>query len=247
MSLETVKSSLERFSGFEVLPNGLRMNTHCVYPSNAVVRVLVFGAGDTFFVTDEGRAFREAIAAGATLDYKDKSFAKMTKSLGLAMDRGVIKSPTVTADGLAGAIITVANASKEVAEWIYEHWRLERPRKFKDVLKELLRAEFKQIERREFLGRSNKPHTFEAVVQFMNGSQLLVDAVSKDANSINARVVANLDVKAADHPNLIQRIVYDDDEDWRADDLTLLQMSGVTLVAFSKSESVLKRIAMEQM
>ena len=80
----------------------------------------------------------------------------------------------------------------------------------------------------------------------MNGSQLVVDAVSKDANSINARVVANLDVKSAEHPKLIQRIVYDDEEDWRADDLTRLQMSCVTLAAFSKSEQVLRRIATEQ-
>lgn len=245
MSVEVIKSALDSIHGFEEVENGVRLNTQCLYPSNALVRVCVMGAGETYFVTDEGRAFREASLAGATLDYKDKAFARMLSAQGLQMKGGVIRSPQVGIDAMASAVLAVANASKDVAEWIFEHWKLERPRKFKDLLHALLVAEFQQIQKQEIVGESNKPHTFENVVQFMNGSRLLVDAVVPDTNSINARVVANLDVKSAKHLRLIQRIVYDDEDEWKPDDLTLLQFSGVPVIPFSKSQGVIKRLAAE--
>ena len=40
---------------------------------------------------------------------------------------------------------------------------------------------------------------------------------------------------------LTQRIVYDDEEDWRASDLNLLQMA-TTIVPFSKVNRALERI-----
>lgn len=72
--------------------------------------------------------------------------------------------------------------------------------------------------------------------------KLIVDPVSNDASSINARVVANLDVKANEDPNIIQRIVYDDEDDWSPADLNLLQV-GAIAVPFSRSGEVIERLA----
>jgi hypothetical protein len=72
--------------------------------------------------------------------------------------------------------------------------------------------------------------------------KLIIDPVSNDPSSINARVVANLDVKATGNPNIIQRIVYDDEDDWSAVDLNLLQV-GATAVPFSRAGEVIERIA----
>ena len=69
-----------------------------------------------------------------------------------------------------------------------------------------------------------------------------MDAVSNDASSINARLVANLDVKATNDPMIDQRIVYDDAQRWTAADLNLLQV-GATIVPFSQSKHVIPRIA----
>jgi hypothetical protein len=240
LSIEVVRTALDSISGFAETRNGVRVNTHCLYPNNGSVRVLVMGAGDTFFVSDEGGALREATLAGAHIEYTDQKFTKALQSQGLRMEHGVIMSPAVSLEALATAITLVANASKETADWIFEHWRLSRARKFKDLLKELLRIEFKNVQEQTLTGVSNKPHTFDSVIQFMNGSRLLVDAVVKDPNSINARVVANLDVRAAEHDRLIQRIVYDDEDEWGAADLSLLKVSGVPIVPFSKSAQVLK-------
>jgi hypothetical protein len=240
---DVIRSALDSVAGFADTENGVRLNTHCLYPNNGAVRVLVMGAGDSYFVTDEGGAFQEAISAGANIDYSDRKFTRALQSQGLRMERGAILSPMVSVDALPTAIMLVANASKETADWIFEHWRLGRARKFKELLKELLRVEFKDVQEQAITGESNKPHTFDAVVQFMNGSRLLVDAVTKDPNSMNARVVANLDVKNAEHQGLIQRIVFDDEnDDWGAADLNLLKVSGVPLVPFSRSREVLRAL-----
>lgn len=243
MSIEIVKAALDRITGYSVVENGVRLNTHCLYPNNGFVRVTVFGAGSEFFVTDEGGAFREASQAGADVHYKDRKFSKALAHQGLHIKDGAISTPTVSIDALPTAIALVANASKETAEWIFEHWKLERTRKFKDVLKSLLQHEFTDVKEQDITGVSNKPHNFDTVIHFMNGSRLLVDAVIKDSNSVNARVVANLDVKNAEHSGLAQSIVYDDEDEWGAADLSLLKVSGVPVIAFSKASQALKRIA----
>jgi hypothetical protein len=91
------------------------------------------------------------------------------------------------------------------------------------------------------VGHSNKPHKF-AKVLLPNGRRLIVDPAAHDASSINARVVSNLDVRAIRDPLLEQRIVYDDKEDWTPADLNLLQV-GATVVPFSRSSEVIRRIA----
>jgi hypothetical protein len=66
--------------------------------------------------------------------------------------------------------------------------------------------------------------------------------VSPEASSINAAVVAHLDVKQANVPNVVRRIVYDDEEKWKAEDLSLLSV-GAPVVPFSRAREVLKRVA----
>jgi hypothetical protein len=91
------------------------------------------------------------------------------------------------------------------------------------------------------VGKSNKAHKFENLIHLPNGRRLIVDPVIQDMSSINARVVANLDVRAADYPDLEQRIVYDDEEDWKTENLNLLQV-GATVIPFSQAPNVLGRL-----
>jgi hypothetical protein len=75
-----------------------------------------------------------------------------------------------------------------------------------------------------------------------NVRRLIVDPAVHDISSINARVVANLDVRAVNDPLLEQRIIYDDEEHWTPADLNLLQV-GATVVPFSRSSEVIRRLA----
>lgn len=239
-----IKTALDRILGITENDTGVRVNTHCLYPNNSFVRVAVQNVGVAFVVSDEGGAFREVEQSGATIDFSDKKFTKTLHAQGLHMKGGVIFSSPVSREWLPLAIAMVGNASKETADWIFEHWNMTRGAKFKDVLKDALKIEFQEVKEQQINGVSNKSHTFDNVVQFLNGSRLLVDAVVRDSNSINARVVANLDVKNAGYEKLHQAIVYDDDrEDWAASELSLLQVSGVPIIPFTKSGIVLKRFA----
>jgi hypothetical protein len=111
-------------------------------------------------------------------------------------------------------------------------------------LASFLKATFddRVIHDEKIIGASNKPHKFANVIILGGEKRLIIDPVSKDPTSINARVVANLDVRTARNPNLMQRIVYDDTEKWLASDLNLIQI-GAPVVPFSRSEDVIKRIA----
>ena len=92
------------------------------------------------------------------------------------------------------------------------------------------------------IGVSLKPHKFENLIILPNNRRLIIDPVMADASSVNARVVANMDVKMADIPGLEQRIIYDDDEDWNHADLNLLQV-GAPIIAFSKSADAIRTLA----
>ena len=223
------------------IENGVRLNTHCLYPNNGNVQVVVYGAGSSFFVTDEGGAIREAETAGAEIKHPDLKFSKLLAKQGLGIKNGAIISPSVGLENIAAAIAIVANASKEVSEALFDSWKLARARNIKDLVKNLLRHELQRETKEEKIpGKSNKPHSFENVIEFMNGSKLLVDAVIRDPSSINARFVANLDVRSKQYPQIGQRIIYDDSDDWQAADLSLLSDTGVQVIAFSKSESALR-------
>lgn len=223
------------------IENGVTMNTHCLYPSNGMVKVTVFGAGTSYFVTDNGGAIHEAESAGAEIKKPDRMFSRVLAKQGLNIKNGAIFSPEVGLENIPAAISIVANASKEISESIFDTWKISRSRNFKKLVHDFLRVGLKtEVKEDKISGRSNKSHTFENVVEFMNGSKLLVDAVLKDANSINSRFVANLDVHAKQYPNLKQRIVYDDSESWLASDLSLLGDSGVPVIPFSRSEAALR-------
>ena len=238
---EIIVNQLQKTHSPFSIENGVRLNTHCLYPSNAMVQVAIMGQGATCFVTDDGGAYKEAERAGASLKNHDNKYKKILERQGLFMQHGVIFSPQIPVESVSAGILLVANASKEIADLIYEHFKFTKNRNFKMLVRELLEKQFSSssIVEEKIVGTSNKPHNFENVVHFLDGSKLIVDAVLRDANSINSRVVANIDVKSANYPKTRQRIVYDDTDNWQSADLSLLNVSGVPVVPFTKSGYVL--------
>jgi hypothetical protein len=72
---------------------------------------------------------------------------------------------------------------------------------------------------------------------------LIVDPVVNDPSSINARVVANMDVRMRGDPKIQQMIVYDDRMAWQASDLRLLRVGTPNIVPFSTAEPQIEKIA----
>jgi hypothetical protein len=122
------------------------------------------------------------------------------------------------------------------------------PTRFRDLRKELyevlaLRFSEERVESdRRLTGKSNRQYHFDHVVTLNHDHRLVVDAVLPDASSINARAIAHVDLARLEDPNIVQRIVYDDELEWEAADLNLLQMAAtvVPYSGFSRAISALQ-------
>lgn len=224
--------------------DALRVTTHCLYPSNSSVSVLIRGGGRELIVSDDGGAMNELAGVGFRDRVTDRQIRALVKQQGLKVENGAIYSPSVAIDEAGAAILLVANASKEIADWALGHLRFSIARDFKRDLALLLERHFHDsLKSQQILGKSNKSHTFSNVVFLPGDRRLLIDPAVNDASSINARVVANLDVKLANDPTIQQLIVYDDQLSWAASDLALLQV-GAPIVPFSLAEpAIMKRAA----
>jgi hypothetical protein len=156
----------------------------------------------------------------------------------------VIYSPLADMKELAATIVIVANASKESAHRLIDSMRPRPLRNFRLELEKLLEAEFGHMPLRRSIPIVGlyKPHKFDYVIHVSEQRQLILNAVTPDMNSINSAVVAHLDVREAKLPSVVQRIVYDDEEKWRAEDLSLLSI-GAPAIPFSRAKEVLKRAA----
>ncbi len=158
--------------------DGVVATTHCMYPSNGLVQVTIRGGEDTIVASDEGGAFGEALSAGIPVKDYDRTLGALVKEHGLLLKDGVIHTPRMPLKATPLAILLVANASQEVARWMYDHVKIKRTRDFKAMLK---------------------------------------------------------------NPKIIQRIVYDDEDDWSPADLNLLQVGAIT-VPFSRAGEVIERL-----
>ena len=225
--------------------SGVVVTTHCMYPSNGLVKVLVRGGESTIVATDDGGAMEEATAAGIPFSDYNRQLSYVINSHGVSTADGVIYTPHMPIEAAPLAILLVANASQEAARWMFDHAKIKRSRDFKMLLADFLKRRFESRVSHNaiIVGHSNKPHKFANVLKFEDGRRLIVDPVTNEASSINARVVANLDVKAVEDPKLIQRIVYDDEEDWTPADLNLLGVRRTGSVPVSRASEVIQRLA----
>lgn len=238
MNLQNIISQgLAHYSEIKEIDSGVRVKTHCIYPSNSTVMVSVRGGPNKYIAMDDGAALGEAILAGADITGALKKYEKICHRQGLLFSNGVVRSPEIDVSALPAAIILVANTSKEVADHIFLSWKAAKVRDFKESVKLLLSKTFPTARVAEgiFSGESSKVHSFDSVIHTDSGMRIIVDPVLRDASSINSRVIAHLDLKKARHDGVEQRLIFDDQEEkWQSSELSVLQLSGVPVVPFSK-------------
>jgi hypothetical protein len=243
--LKVAHHGLSELASIRRVDDGIVATTHCMYPSNGLVQVTVRGGEETIVASDEGRAFGEALSAGIEVRDYDRSLSHLVKDHGLILKGSVIYTPRMPIVATPLAILLVANASQEVARWMYDHVKIKRTRDFRAMLSDFLEKRFdnRVSHNTPVVGHSNKRHRFANVIDLGHERKLIIDPVSNEPSSVNARVVANLDVKAVGNPNIIQRIIYDDEDDWSPADLNLLQV-GAVVVPFSRASEVIERLAL---
>jgi hypothetical protein len=196
-------------------------------------------------ISDEGGALDAITAHGLPVANAKKMLAPFCKAAGLKTDGGKIFSPPVPLDAVAGVVALVANASAQAAHHAIDNIKIRRRRDLRLAISDVLQSRFaiSHIKHEyQITGHSNKLYRFDTVVEIGGEKRLIIDAVLPEPTSINARVVSHLDVKHSNDPTLIQRIVYDDEEEWDASNLQLLQMAS-TLVPFTMMGPSIDRIS----
>jgi hypothetical protein len=218
--------------------------TLCLYPSNGTVTVYVTGGTRECIVSDGGGAIDEIAAHGLPVVDSPRLLKPFCKSRGLVVHAGQIMSPPVPIEAVAATIALVANASSGAAHWGVHKIKTPHRRDIRAALAQVLEGRFgkdRVLAEQHLTGQSTRRYRFDHIVMLGGDRRLLIDAVIPEASSVNAKAIAHIDLKQTEDPNLVQRVVYDEEDHWDAADLSLLQMAA-GLVPFSMVQPNLDRI-----
>lgn len=219
--------------------------THCQLPNGSLVKVRVRRSGDGWIVSDGGTALDEATASGVERPIFGLNVRRAIRSKGLSFIEGRIESPRVLEASLFNAVVVVANACRDVAETLIAMGG--------NATDETLGVRARKILVGRFhtwvssapaiiSGASERAHKFDTSLDLPDGRRVLIDTVKHQGNSINSTIVANLDVRRLNDPKIIQRIVFDPSEDWKNEEIALLEV-GAPPVAIAGLGDAIERIA----
>jgi hypothetical protein len=234
-----IGAALEMFSRPVTVGNRHVVTTQFLYPSNTHVSVYVApGLAGELFVSDGGGALDTLSAHGIEVEDRKRVFSVIKKYSGLKAEAGEVRATRLpkNVDLLGTAILTVARASVDVVEHGMSELRPRRNRNIEDEILATLQRYVgpSQIQRRQRIsGASNRQYTFAFAVPRGRKGTLIIDSVEPEAASLQARFTAHMDVGRSQTRKIEQQIVYDDEREWKAEDLILLQMAA-TLVPLSQ-------------
>lgn len=240
-----VKQALSPFCSLHELDDHVAVSTHCLYPSGATVTVYVIGGAKESIISDEGGAIDELATHNRFVADADKYLHRFCRRYGVKHENGKIYIRISSNEQLVSAIVRVANASMSAATWGFENIKLIHKRDLRRELHGLIEKTFPKeriLAEVRLHGRSSRQYTFDRLIRLSKDTHLVIDPVLRDNNSINSRAIAHLDLKQLESEDLIQRITYDDQEEWDSADLNLLQMAA-TLVPFSQLEDHISGIS----
>ncbi|MER9395382.1 MULTISPECIES: DUF1829 domain-containing protein [unclassified Mesorhizobium] len=186
---------------------GIRVPTHCLYPSFEPVDVFVSKKRDGFEVHDSGNAYRSAWAHGRDPRLIANVMEEQAARFNLTERGNVLVARVSDKEWLTAAILAVANASAATANAAVAKFVAAAETSLKErigrILEKTVPKDMPTEERFSLRGKSGKQHVFDfAVVRRDAAPILLIDAVAPHHNSIAAKYVAFSDVKAAlNEPN----------------------------------------------
>lgn len=221
------------------------ITTQYLYPSSEYVSVYVTpGMAGSLIVSDGGGALDALSAHGVHIEDHKRVFSILRRYQGVKVEGGEIKSVKLPRDSalLSHAVVTVARASAHVAEYGLAEFR---PRQKKNLEFEILTSlhhyvsPARVLRHRQFVGKSHRQYVFDFAVQLGRKGTLVVDAVEPEPASFLSKFASHMDIKYSNTKHLEQFIVYDDAEEWKSENLNLLQMAA-KLVPLSKFRNELK-------
>lgn len=224
-----------------------RFNTLVQMPSGSVINLAIRNEfSDRWIVSDAGTAMEEATKAGIDKPSMGLNIRRAIRAKGLLFRDGQIETPPVDASRLQAAAVAVANTARDIAEAFILIGRDGREFSLDRRARNLLVSRFQAwVSAKPVIvrGHSEKEHKFDTALLLPDGRKVLVDTVRHQANAINSTVVANLDVKQLEDPNIIQRIVFDPLEEWKPEELSLLRVGGTPVALPQLGRSIARAAA----
>lgn len=221
------------------------VTTHCQLPNGSLVKVRIRQSGDGWIVSDGGAALDEAVAAGVEKPAFSLTVRRAIRTKGLSFVDGRIESPRVGEASLFNAVVVIANAARDLAETLVFVGSTFAEETLETRTRKILVGRFHALVTSKpviIAGASEREHKFDNALKLPDGRKVLVDVVKHQGNSINSAVVANLDVQRLNNPSIIQRIVFDPNESWKNEEISLLGV-GALPVALSGLADSIERIA----
>lgn len=194
------KSEIAALKGFgkaESTPSGVRVQTHCLYPSFELVRVYVDKRGSSFLVHDGGEAAACAWAHGREYSLMAKSFEKSASKFDCSFEGNIIKSVAENEDWIRSSVIAVANAASDAANAVVSKIAPVQERGIERRVEILLsRATWRPhfVKHEVVIGASGKAHTFDFVIR-TKARTTLIDTVVPHPSSVSAKFVAFSDTE----------------------------------------------------
>lgn len=204
MNCAELDSLLTRNPACLEVEGGVRLTTHCLYPSSDPVEVYVGRKSHGYRVTDGGGAWRNAQTIGRAAD---SMFESACKRHSVNSRGGIVFAETNEEEWVYAAVLAVANASVMAAQNALDS--------YDRALKSLNSLIFEAISRRvpehriaknyEYRGRSG--HIWPIDFAVMRSQTMLIKSVSQNGNSINSNYATFGDIGESEE--LIKMSVFD--------------------------------------
>jgi hypothetical protein len=224
-----VDQAFSKYEGCAQTDEGLRVMTHCLYPSFEQVAVFIVSKGDGLIVHDGAGAARSAWLHGSEPKSVSRSLMSAAAAFGCDVKDRTIMTQAASVDWLWAAIASVANASSDAARASAGRIRQTAEetliRKTKAILDSAAWNPGTKLDA-QYPGESGKMHTFDLMIEH-GGEIALMDAVVSHPNSIAAKYLAFSDTEK--RRGLYKYALYDND--LAPEDKTLLS-NVADLVAY---------------
>lgn len=204
-----------------------RVSTTTLLPSGAMASVVVRPSGNgTFSVSDDGAGRSDMLTLGhAGLTGSDRRRGdSIANRLGLIFDGTGFAVREVTADQLAGAIVFVAEATRDWASVAVDNAvkrsQIALSRRVEDRIRAIA-PDAKITRQADVAGASTKKHRFDLVMDLDRDRKAVFEIVMPNPNSLSSSHLKLFDVRDA-HADWPREVITERLEDWSAADMSLL-------------------------
>lgn len=239
---QLIESVASQLVSVEHRPDGAFITTPLMYPSGslAVVRVDIL-SHDRFLVTDMGMGYLEAEMMGTSLIYA-RNASPIADQTGTSFDHQAFSLIDVSRDRLAGAIITIANASQQsVALATYKQAEKKTAEDEERLFERLVRVFTLQHVERDvsIVGASNTPWRVSNLVR-LERRITVFEPVSKHPNSITTATTKFHDLARLDDPP--NRVAVVESKEWMGTYLGVLSQAA-EVITRDAPDRTLQRLA----